>query len=140
MTKKILSLLRVNNNAQGFEPQRADMQKWLGSLGYQPDEIEWLECVASARTPNTEYSQMLDDIKRLTTDGGIKAVAVWDITRLGRSKSDLLRLKMFLIEHQVQLLVKNPAIKLLNDNGAVSPAANSLFTECAKMADTELSQ
>ena len=125
MTKKILSLLRVNNNAQGFEPQRADMQKWLGSLGYQPDEIEWLECVASARTPNTEYSQMLDDIKRLTTDGGIKAVA---------------GLKMFLIEHQVQLLVKNPAIKLLNDNGAVSPAANSLFTECAKMADTELSQ
>ena len=135
MKKRILVILRVSSKAHGTEQQREIMRKWLNSLGYQDEEIEWLECVASARTPNSEYSQMVEDIKRLTTDDEIKTVAVWDISRLGRFKSELLRLKMFFYEHKIQLLIKEQDIKLFNDDGTISIGDNERYETFAAMAE-----
>jgi len=127
MKKRILAVLRVSCKEHETEQRSKDLSKWLNSLGYKDDEIEWLERIAS----NIDY----EDIKRLTTDSEIKTVAVWDITRLGRSKSDLLRLKMFFIEHKIQLLIKEQAIKLFNDDGTISIDANMLYDMLAAMAE-----
>ena len=127
MKKRILAVLRVSCKEHETEQQSKDLSKWLNSLGYKDDEIEWLERIAS----NIDY----EDIKRLTTDSEIKTVAVWDITRLGRSTSDLLRLKMFFFEHKIQLLIKEQAIKLFNDDGTISIDANMLYDMLAAMAE-----
>ena len=126
MKKRILALLRVSSKERETEQQSKDVSKWLNRLGYKDDEIEWLE-----RASNNDY----EDIKRLTTDSEIKTVAVGDITRLGRSTSDLLRLKMFFIEHKIQLLIKDQAIKLFNDDGTISIDANMLYDMLAALAE-----
>lgn len=138
--KKVLLVVRASTLAHSarIESQREEMKKWLNGLGYQDEEIEVLEYVASAHNRSTEYLQMLEDIKRLTTDDDIKTVAVSDLSRLGRCESDLLSLKMYFIEHKVNLIVKNPAIKLLNADGTVSAADNIVYSMCAAMADTKL--
>ena len=127
MKKRILAVLRVSCKEHETEQQRKNLRKWLNGLGYQDEEIEWLERIAS----NIDY----EDIKRLTTDSEIKTVAVWDITRLGRSKSDLLRLKMFFIEHKIQLLIKEQDIKLFNDDGTISIGDNERYETYAAMAE-----
>lgn len=127
MKKRILAVLCVSCKKHETEQQSKDLSKWLNSLGYKDDEIEWLERIAS----NIDY----EDIKRLTTDSEIKTIAVWDITGFGRSTSDLLRLKMFFIEHKIQLLIKKQAIKLFNDDGTISIDANMLYNMLAAMAE-----
>lgn len=124
MKKRILAVLRKEHET---EQQSKDLSKWLNSLGYKDDEIEWLERIAS----NIDY----EDIKRLTTDSEIKTVAVWDITGFGRSTSDLLRLKMIFIEHKIQLLIKEQAIKLFNDDGTISIDANMLYEMLAAKSE-----
>ena len=124
MKKRILAVLRKEHKT---EQQRKDLSKQLNSLGYKDDEIEWIERIAS----NSDY----EDIKRLTTDSEIKTVAVWDITGFGRSTSDLLRLKMIFIEHKIQLLIKEQAIKLFNDDGTISIDANMLYEMLAAKSE-----
>ena len=135
MKKKILVFLRVNSNAQEKE-QREVMRQWLNGLGYQDEEIEY----CAVGTDNIDSVVVFVETQSGVYNGRIKAVAAWDIASLGRSESDLLKLKMFLIERRVQLLVREPAIKLLNDDGTVSMGANMLFSVCAAMVETNLSK
>lgn len=117
-----------------MESQHNDMAKWLTTMGYQTNEIEWLESAgASARSLNAKYLQMLEDIKRITTTSNIKAVAIWHINRLGRVESKLMEMKEFFVKNKVQLYIKESNVQLLDDNGNLTTGGSLVFSLFAAM-------
>lgn len=136
--KKILCVIRVSTMQQEMESQHNDMAKWLGGMGYNENEIEWLESAgASARCCNAKYMKMIDDIKRITISNNIKTVAVWHINRLGRREKKLIDMKSWFIENGVQLYVKNPELHLLDANGQPDKAGCMVFSLFANMVESE---
>ena len=139
--KKILCVIRVSTTKQETESQHNDMAKWLSSMGYKENEIEWLESAgASARSLNAKYIEMLEDIKRITTTTTIKTVALWHINRLGRVESKLMEMKEFFIKNKVQLLVKQSNVTLLDDEGKLTTAGSLCFSMFAAMVAEETAE
>lgn len=141
MAKKILCVIRVSTLNQEMDSQRNDMAQWLSGMGYKPEEIEWLEAAgASARSLNAKYLQFLEDIKSITTNQGIKAVAVWHINRLGRVESKLMEMKEYFVENKIQLYVKQSNVTLLDDNGKLTTSGSLVFSMFAAMVVEETAE
>lgn len=137
--KRILCVVRVSTTKQETESQHNDMLKWLNGMGYQENEIEWLESAgASARSLNDKYLQLLEDIKRITTE--IKAVAIWHINRLGRVESKLMEMKEYFVKNKVQLYVKQSNVTLLDDNGNLTTGGSLVFSMFSAMVAEETAE
>ena len=137
--KRILCVVRVSTTKQETESQHNDMLKWLNGMGYQENEIEWLESAgASARSLNDKYLQLLEDIKRITTE--IKAVAIWHINRLGRVESKLMEMKEYFVKNRVQLYVKQSNVTLLDDNGNLTTGGSLVFSMFSAMVAEETAE
>ena len=137
--KRILCVVRVSTIKQETESQHNDMLKWLNGMGYQANEIEWLESAgASARSLNDKYLQLLEDIKRITTE--IKAVAIWHINRLGRVESKLMEMKEYFVKNRVQLYVKQSNVTLLDDNGNLTTGGSLVFSMFSAMVAEETAE
>jgi len=139
--KTVLCVIRVSTEKQETEGQKKEMLEFCTSLGFPEDSIEWIEVAgASARKLNDKYIQMLEDIKnKIISISTIKAVAFWHLNRLGRVESKLMEMKEWFIVNKIQVYIKNPSIKLFEDNGKTSPSAEmawSLFATMVKF-DTE---
>ena len=142
--KRILVVVRASTVAQETESQRKEMEDFCLSLGYAADEIEYLITAgASARKANAKYLKMIEDIKRILSETEIRCLAAWHINRLGRLESYLMQLKEWLITHGIQLYIKNPSLKLLNDDGTVNNGteiAFSVFSTLVKHDTEEMMQ
>ena len=138
MEKKILCVIRVSTMQQEIESQHNDMAKWLSAMGYNENEIEWLETAdASARCCNAKYLTLIEDIKHITASKNIKTVAVWHINRLGRREKKLIDLKSWFLENGVQLFVKNPELHLLDAEGRPDKAGCMVYSLFANMVESE---
>jgi len=136
--KKVLCVIRVSTIQQEMASQRADMERWLASLGYHESEIEWLEAAgASARSLNRKYIEMIETIKSIVLGSSIRTVALWHINRLGRREKMLIDMKEWFIQNRVQLHVKNPELRLLDGNGEPDKAGGIVYSLFANMVESE---
>ena len=141
MKKKILCVIRVSTENQETESQHNDMAKWLSGMGYKESEIVWLESAgASARSLNQKYLDLLEEIKRICTEDGIKSVAIWHINRLGRVESKLMEMKEFFVKNKVQLYIKQSNITLLDDNGNLTTGGSLVFSMFSAMVAEETAE
>ena len=124
---------------QEMESQHNEMANWLAGMGYQADEIEWLESAgASARCCNAKYMKMIADIKSIVSESNtIKTVAVWHINRLGRREKKLIEMKSWFVENKVQLYVKNPQLHLLDEDAQPDKAGGMVYRLFANMVESE---
>lgn len=84
---------------------------------------------------------MIEEMKHLIeTDKDIKAVVCWHLNRLARNDSMAMDIKNFLIDHKVQLHIKEPQLKLLNDDGTVNDGAELVFSVFATMSKQQASE
>lgn len=142
-TKKILGLVRASTERQEIESQKQEVKDFILSKGYKSDEIEWLEVQgASARKEDERYLQMIQDVKFKLSSLGIKAVAVWHLNRLGRTKHSLATMEDYFVDNKIQVYIKNPSMTLFDEyNGDLvlnigSSMAWSMFATMIKF-DTE---
>lgn len=138
--KKILGVIRTSTERQETLSQKQEMEQFIVSLGYKVEEIEWIEVAgASARKLNKKYMEMIEGIKTTITNSKINSCALWHLNRLGRVDTVLVEMKNWFISNHIQLYVKNPYIKLLNDDGTVNGGAEIAFGVFATMVkqDTE---
>ena len=128
-TKKVLCVLRVSTEKQELDSQKESMKVFLCNQGFNEEEIEWLEYQgASAVKRSDKYKEMIDNIKTIiSTSDTINSCALWHLNRLGRNDVDLINMKDWFINNGVQVYIKEPSIKLLNDDGKANYAAEMIW-------------
>ena len=114
-------MVRTSTDKQSIEDQHNEMVEFLASEGYKENEIEWVEEQgASAAKVDEPYKAMIAKIKDIITGNeNIKALAVWHLNRAFRTEDSYVSLKGFLVSHKVNLICKNPYLKLLTPQGQV---------------------
>ena len=135
MDKTILCIIRASTEKQETESPKKELVEYCLKLGFKEEELDFIEVAgASARKLNKKYIQMLEDIKaKILTQPTIKAVALWDLNRLGRVESKLHEMKEFFVAHKIQVYCKAPEFKLLNDDGTASDAGGIVFSVFASI-------
>lgn len=130
MEKKILCIIRTSTEKQETESQKKELVEYCQKLGFAEEELDYIEVAgASARKLNKTYIQMLEDIKtRLLTSNTLKAVALWDLNRLGRVESKLLEMKEFFVANKIQVYCKSPEFVLFKEDGTLSDGGGIVFT------------
>ena len=136
---KVILLVRVSTVEQEVEAQRTELIELASADGFKHEDMVIIEGVgASAIKLNDLYLQQMDELYKTIEEGDIEAVYAWEISRIGRDEVVLMTFKNFLIQHKVQLVVKNPSLRLLNNDGSVNNGIELAFSLFATMSKQEM--
>lgn len=114
-------MVRTSTIKQSIEDQHNEMIGFLKGEGYKESEIEWVETQgASAAKADDAYLAMIAKVKTIIeSNNHIQALAVWHLNRAFRTEDHYVDLKKYLVSHKVNLLCKNPYVRLLTPDGKV---------------------
>ena len=139
MAKAIL-LVRVSTTKQEIDTQKKELVEYAIADGYNKNDLIIIEGVgASAIKLNDVYLAEIENLyQTIENDKSINAVYAWEISRIGRNEEKLMQIKNFLISHKVQLVIKNPSLRLLNNDGSVNNGVELAFSLFATMSKQEM--
>lgn len=138
LNKKCILLCRVSTANQDIEQQTEKVKQEAIKDGFKEDDLIILEDVESAVLLDETERNGLNQLKRIIeTDNNISTVYCYEVSRISRRPKVLYSIRDFLIEHKVQLIVLNPYMKMLKDNGTISETANIFFGIFSSMAENE---
>ncbi len=107
--------------------------------GYSPDDIIPICEKESGIKLSEEERAGLNRMKELIeTDNAINCVYCWEVSRIARRKKINFSVLDYLINHKVQLVIKEPSIRLFKDNGDIDEGAEMIFTLFSQMAESEM--
>ncbi len=136
---KVILLVRVSTIKQEIEAQKRELQELAIADGWKQRDLIIIEGVgASAIKLNDIYLQEMEQLYKTIEENEIGAVYAWEISRIGRNEEILMKFKNFLIDHNVQLVVKNPSLRLLNADGSVNKGVELAFSLFATMSKQEM--
>lgn len=137
---KCIVFTRVSTSRQEVDSQKIETIEYAKSLDF--DEFKIISRTgASAYKLTSEYLQMVDEMKQaILSDRSIKAVVCFHLNRLCRNDVIAMDIKQFLINNNVNLYIKEPTIKLLNDDGSVNSGAELAFSLFATMNKQQISE
>lgn len=136
---KVILLVRVSTFKQEIEAQKRELQELAIADGWKQRDLIIIEGVgASAIKLNDIYLQEMEQLYKTIEENEIGAVYAWEISRIGRNEEILMKFKNFLIDHNVQLVVKNPSLRLLNADGSVNKGVELAFSLFATMSKQEM--
>lgn len=120
---KVLIMVRTSTEVQSIEDQHNEMLEFCKGEGFVEKDMVWVEEQgASAAKVDDTYRAMIDRVKGIVEkDPEIKCFAVWHLNRLARTEEVWVEVKSFFVNRQVQIIVKNPYLKLLTPDGKVDP-------------------
>ncbi len=120
---KVLIMVRTSTEVQSIEDQHNEMLEFCKGEGFAEKDMVWVEEQgASAAKVDDTYRAMIDRVKEeVEKDPDIKCFAVWHLNRLARTEEVWVEVKSFFVNRQVQIIVKNPYLKLLTPDGKVDP-------------------
>ena len=136
MSKAIL-LIRVSTEHQDLSQQTEKVKEAALNDGFKSKDIIILEDKESAVKLSEEERNGLNNLKWHIEHDDITCVYAYEISRISRQPSILYSIRDFLIKHQVQLIILNPYMKMLKDDGNISESANIFFGIFSSMAENE---
>lgn len=140
MKRRCIVFLRCSTDHQELESQKKETIDYAKSLGFN-DFIVVGKVGASAYKVSHLYLEMLDEMYTLIDrDRTIEAVVCWHLNRLARNDVKAMEIKQFLIEHKMQLYVKEPSIKLFREDGRVDDGAELVFSIFATMSKQQAAE
>ena len=132
---KVLGIVRISTVKQELEAQRAELVEFIKSDGYTDDDIKLIEGEgASAIKLDDYYLANMEKVKEYIEMGGIECVYAWAIDRIGRDEEFLMGFKKFLVQHHVNLKIKNPNLFLYDKNGKINNGMELAFSLFAPKA------
>lgn len=138
---KVIGLIRTSTISQEIETMKSDLISMIISDGYRKEDIIIVgDKGASAIKLDEQYMRNLNTVYELIDNGGIDSVYAWEISRIGRNEEILMQFKNRLVKNKVQLVIKNPSLKLLNDDGSVNAGVELAFSLFATMSKQEMEQ
>lgn len=136
MSKAIL-LIRVSTQHQDLTQQTEKVKAEAIKDGFTESNIIILEDKESAVKLSEEERNGLNNLKWHIEHDDISCVYAYEISRISRQPSTLYSIRDYLIKHHVQLIILNPYMKMLKDDGSLSETANIFFGIFSSMAENE---
>ena len=137
--KKVIAIIRTSTDKQEVDSQKQEVVSLVLSDGYTEEEIEIVGGAgASAIKLDEAYLANINKVYELIEAGGIESVYAWGIDRIGRNEEVLMQFKNRLINKKVQLVIKNPSLRLLNNDGSVNSGVEIAFSLFSTMAKQEM--
>ena len=138
--KKALLFIRTSTERQETQSQLKETKEYAIDLGYK-DFVVLERAGASAYKVSTKYVELVEDMKAMIeADPDIDAVVCWHLNRLSRNPSKALEIEEYLVKHHIQLYVKTPQLKLLNDDGTENEAAGLIFMVYSKVSQYQIDE
>jgi len=138
-TKKVIALIRTSTEKQEVESQKRELLEYILKDGINEDDIIIVgQKGASAIKLDEAYKRNLDIVYKHIDEGNISAVYAWHLDRIGRNEEVLMNFKYKLIDNKVQLVIKNPSLRLLDEDGSVNAGMEMAFSLFATMAKQEM--
>lgn len=135
---KCILLIRVSTKAQVYEAQEREIYELALKDGYKNDEIISVGYKESGRKLAEEERLGLNEMKELIEKENINCVYAWEISRIARSKKVLFSISDYLLTRKIQLVIKEPSLRLLKADGRIDEAAELAFTLYAQLAEAEM--
>lgn len=135
---KCILLVRVSTEKQSYDEQEKELVALAKSCGYEDVSITSVCNKESAIKLNEEERAGLNEMKRLIDTGEYDCVFAWEISRISRRKKILFSILEYLQQRKIQLIIKEPHIRLLKDNGEIDEGAETVFTLFAQIAESEM--
>ena len=134
---KVILLSRVSSEHQDLSQQTDKVLDEIKKDGYKDTDIIVIEDKESAVLLSEEERNGLNKLKQYVNQTKIDAVYTYEVSRISRRPGVLYSIRDFLIENNVQLIVLNPYMKMLKDDGTLSETANIFFGIFASMSENE---
>lgn len=136
---KAILLVRVSTERQSFDAQEQELFQLAVSDGYAESDIIPICEKESGIKLKEEERKGLNTMKQLIeSDSTIEVVYSWEISRIARRKKILFSILDYLTERKIQLVIKDPYLKLLLPSGEIDQNAEMVFTLFAQMAESEM--
>ena len=136
---KCILLVRVSTDRQSFDEQEQQLFQLAIKDGYAEDNIIPICEKESGRNLREDERKGLNKMKELIeSDSSINCVYCWECSRIARRKKILFSILEYLQERKIQLIIKEPYLKLLNDDGSINDGAETTFTLYAQMSESEM--
>lgn len=136
---KAILLVRVSTERQSFDAQEQELFQLAVSDGYTESDIIPICEKESGIKLKEEERKGLNTMKQLIeSDSSIEVVYSWEISRIARRKKILFSILDYLTERKIQLVIKDPYLKLLLPSGEIDQNAEMVFTLFAQMAESEM--
>ena len=137
-TKKCILLVRVSTEKQSFEAQEKELFDLALQDGYTEEQITPIAIKESGIKLKEEERLGLQRMYDYIGTGEYDCVYAWEISRIARTKKVLFSVQDRLVKNHIQLIIKNPFVKLLKDNGEIDEGAEMIFTLFAQLAEAEM--
>ena len=136
---KCILLVRVSTERQSFDAQEQELFQLALSDGYDESDIIPICEKESGIKLKEEERKGLNAMKELIeSDCTIDCVYAWEISRIARKKKILFSILDYLTDRKIQLIIKDPYLKLLLPSGEIDQNAEMVFTLFAQMAESEM--
>lgn len=137
---RAIVIIRTSTVRQEIEAQKQEICAYARSYGYRDEELVVIgDRGASAIQLDDLYLKNLnlvyDTIKNTPT---IEKVFAWSLDRIARDEVVFAKFKNFLIKHRINMVIKNPSLFLLNDDGSVNNGMEMAITIHCIMAKQEM--
>lgn len=135
---KCILLVRVSTEAQSYEEQEKELYGLAHFYGYKDKDISSIATKESAIKLDEEERFGLNRMKELLETGEYDCVFAWEISRIARRKKILFSILEYLTTKGIQLIIKEPRIRLLKDDRTIDEGAETIFTLYAQLAESEM--
>lgn len=136
--KKAILLVRVSTERQNFDEQEKQLYNLAIADGFKDDNIIIIAEKESGIKLSEDERKGLNRLKEEIAKGGVSTVYVWEVSRIGRKKKVIFSIVELLQQNGIQLIVKEPSIRLLNQDGTINDGAETILTLFAQMAESEM--
>lgn len=137
---KAIVLVRVSTLKQHLDKQREEVIQLAKNDGFKEEDIIVIENKESAikikdESESLGLTQMFNLIEN---DPSIKCVYAYELSRIGRKEKVNITVKDFLVEHKVNLKIKEPSFSLLERDGSLNTSTELVFSLFNTMATQEM--
>ncbi len=138
---KALLLSRISTQEQelkeGFSPQQNDLKTWASTTqGYT--EFKSIDSVESGFLDFDSKKGWEAIEKFLETHKDFRTIIATDFDRIARDEVVLMKVKKYLLDNHIQLIVKDYSYWLFNPDGTPSAAADVLFNIFSSLTKNEM--
>lgn len=137
-SKKCILLVRVSTEAQSYEAQERELYELASKDGYSKEQITSIALAESGIGLTEEQRLGLQEMYKYISTGEYDCVYAWEVSRIARTKKVLFSVQNRLVKDKIQLIIKNPSLRLLKDNGEIDEGAEMVFTLFAQLAEAEM--
>ena len=135
---KAIALIRVSTQIQDLQSQKEKVFTAMKNDGFKATEIISIENKESAVKLSEEERLGLIEMKECIENQDVSAVYCYELSRLSRRSADLYKLRDYLLQHKVQLVVLNPYFKCFDEKDwTPSTTSNIMFSIFTAMAENE---